>query len=84
MANIAGTFHGIIVTVAEFEKDIIRERVVAGLATARQKGKRLGRPPIAPNIYDQAIALQATGLSYKKIGKALCIDEGTIRKRMNK
>jgi len=74
----------IVGAVAEFEKDIIRERVVAGLATARAKGKRLGRPPIAPNIYDQALALRAAGLSFKKIGKALRIDEGTIRKRMNK
>jgi len=74
----------IVGAVAEFEKDIIRERVVAGLAAAREKGKRLGRPPIAPNIYDQALAMRAEGLSYKKIGKALNIDEGTIRKRMSK
>lgn len=32
--------------VAEFEKDIIRERVVAGLATARAKGERLRPPPL--------------------------------------
>ena len=32
---------------AEFEKDIIHERVRAGLAKARRKGKLLGRPPIA-------------------------------------
>jgi DNA invertase Pin-like site-specific DNA recombinase len=36
----------IIGAVAEFEKDIIRERVRAGLENARQKGKRLGRPSI--------------------------------------
>jgi len=70
--------------VAEFEKDIIRDRVVAGLATARAKGKRLGRPPLPPHLYDQAVAMRADGLSFKKIGKALGIDEGTIRKRMNK
>jgi len=74
----------IVGAVAEFEKDIIRERVVAGLATARQKGKRLGRPPLPPHIYDQAVAMRAQGLSFKKIGKALGIDEGTIRKRMSK
>ena len=37
-------FH-VISSVAEFERDIIRERVRAGLANARRKGKRLGRPP---------------------------------------
>jgi DNA invertase Pin-like site-specific DNA recombinase len=31
---------------AEFERDLIRERVRAGLAHARQQGKRLGRPPL--------------------------------------
>jgi DNA invertase Pin-like site-specific DNA recombinase len=36
----------IIGAVAEFEKDIIRERVVAGLSNAKQKGKQLGRPKI--------------------------------------
>ena len=72
----------IVGAVAEFEKDIIRERVIAGLANARQKGKRLGRPPLPPHIYDQAIKMRAEGLSFKKIGIALGIDEGTIRKRM--
>jgi DNA invertase Pin-like site-specific DNA recombinase len=31
---------------AEFEREIIRERVCAGLEKARAKGKRLGRPPV--------------------------------------
>ncbi|MBC8460476.1 MAG: recombinase family protein, partial [Deltaproteobacteria bacterium] len=39
-------FH-VIRAVAEFEKDIIHERVRAGLSKARRKGKLLGRPPIA-------------------------------------
>lgn len=30
---------------AEFEKDVIRERTIAGLAAAREKGQRLGRRP---------------------------------------
>lgn len=33
----------IVGAVAEFEKDIIKERVIAGLANARARGKRLGR-----------------------------------------
>ena len=32
---------------AEFEREILRERIRAGLAHAREDGKRLGRPPIA-------------------------------------
>ena len=74
----------IVGAVAEFEKDIIRERVVAGLAVARSKGKRLGRPPIPQNVYDRAAKMRAEGLSYRSIGKVLGIDEGTIRKKAHK
>ena len=35
---------------AEFERSIIQERVRAGLARAKSEGKRLGRPPIAPEL----------------------------------
>ncbi len=72
----------IVGAVAEFEKEIIRERVVAGLATARNKGKRLGRPPVSRYVYDQALKMRSDGLSYRNIGKVLGIDEGTIRKRV--
>ena len=36
---------GLLAVFAEFEREILRERVCAGLAHARQQGKRLGRPP---------------------------------------
>jgi len=74
----------IVGAVAEFEKDIIKERVVAGLAAARLKGKRLGRPPIPQTIYDKAVKMRSEGLSFRKIGRTLGIDEGTIRKRQSK
>src|SRR5881394_2247963 len=35
---------------AEFERAMIRERVRAGLARAKAEGKRLGRPPINPEV----------------------------------
>ena len=73
----------IVGAVAEFEKDIIRERVIAGLANARIKGKRLGRPPKAAALYEQARIMRSEGLSFRKIGKQLGVDEGTIRKRLN-
>lgn len=37
---------GVLSTVAEFERDLLRERVRAGIAQARRDGKRLGRPPL--------------------------------------
>jgi DNA invertase Pin-like site-specific DNA recombinase len=39
------TYH-VLSAVAEFERELLRERVRAGLAQARRKGKRLGRPAL--------------------------------------
>jgi DNA invertase Pin-like site-specific DNA recombinase len=38
----------ILAALAEFERERIRERVLAGLQRARAQGKRLGRPRILP------------------------------------
>jgi DNA invertase Pin-like site-specific DNA recombinase len=74
-------FH-VIGAVAEFEKDIIKERVKAGLENAKRKGKRLGRPPISKADFEKAKTLRGEGLSYRQIGKKLGIDEGTFRKKL--
>jgi DNA invertase Pin-like site-specific DNA recombinase len=70
----------IIGAVAEFERDIISERVKAGLRNAKRKGKRLGRPPVSPIIIEKAKRLRKERLSYRKIGKKLGISEGMVRK----
>ena len=38
--------------IAEFERDLIRERTRVGLAVARQKGKWVGRPPRGTVVVD--------------------------------
>jgi DNA invertase Pin-like site-specific DNA recombinase len=37
---------GIFASIAEFERELIRDRVRSGIAAARSKGKRLGRPRV--------------------------------------
>lgn len=37
-------------TLAEYERELIAERVNAGIAAARQSGTRFGRPPVDPNV----------------------------------
>jgi DNA invertase Pin-like site-specific DNA recombinase len=69
----------IIGAVAEFERDIICERVRAGLANARQKGKKLGRPRIPKSDLKKIISLKNQGLSNRAIGRRLSIAESTVR-----
>lgn len=75
-------FH-MIAAVAEFEREIIRERVIAGLESAKRKGKRLGRPPVAPLVLERGKALRKQGLSFAAIGKQLGVSGDVIRKRLN-
>lgn len=51
---------------AEFEGNMIRERVNAGLRAAKAKGKRLGRPAASIDS-EKIIALHASGKSYRAI-----------------
>ena len=59
----------IVGAVSEFEKDIIKERVVAGLANARLKGKRIGRPPTPFSMLDKNHKMRIEELSFRKIRK---------------
>jgi hypothetical protein len=45
------------------------------------KSKRLGWPPIPQSVYDKATQMRLEGASFRKSGKKLGIDEGTIRKK---
>jgi DNA invertase Pin-like site-specific DNA recombinase len=74
-------FH-VIGAVAEFEKDIIRERVKAGLENAKRKGKKLGRPGVGDSIIEEARTLRKEGKSFRTIGKQLGISEGVVRQRL--
>jgi len=72
----------IVAAVAQLERDLIRERVAAGLRVARQNGKRLGRPRVTVSM-DEILRLRAQGQSSRKIAAALGIGEGTVRDRLN-
>ena len=70
-----------IAAIAEFEREIIRERVRAGIAKARRKGKRLGRPKRIVDIH-RARNLRAQGLSWSAISRKLGTPASTIRARL--
>jgi putative DNA-invertase from lambdoid prophage Rac len=71
---------GLLAVFAEFERDILRERVRAGLAHARQNGKRLGRPPSAAHQADQVRRLYRAGLSKSEIARQLKIGRTSVRR----
>ncbi len=67
---------------AEFERAIIRERVKAGLANARHKGTRLGRPRLAIDSL-QVKTLQKTGHSIRQIARALHVSPASVHKTLS-
>ena len=72
----------IIGAVAEFERDIIRERIVAGMSNAKKKGKHVGRPRIPDALIEEARKLVKEGKSLREAARSLGIDYSTISKRL--
>jgi len=65
---------------AEFEREILRERVRAGLAHARQNGQRLGRPQTAALQTGQVRKLYRAGVSKAEIARRLRIGRTSVRR----
>ena len=65
---------------SEFEREILRDRVRAGLAHARQNGKRLGRPLTAALHADQVRKLFRGGISKSEIARQLNIGRTSVRR----
>ncbi|HUQ94593.1 MAG TPA: recombinase family protein [Bryobacteraceae bacterium] len=71
---------GLLAVFAEFEREILRERVRAGIAQARRLGKRHGRPQSARRKTDQVRNLFATGISKSEIARQLQIGRTSVRR----
>jgi DNA invertase Pin-like site-specific DNA recombinase len=69
----------IIGAMAEFERELIRERVKAGMKNARAKGTRIGRPCVAVDSARIA-ALRASGRSWREIETELGVSVRTARR----
>ena len=65
---------------AEFEREILSERVRAGLAHARQNGRRLGRPITAALHANQVHKLHRSGVSKSAISRRLSIGRTSVRR----
>ena len=71
----------IIGAMAQLERDIIRERVKAGLDRARARGIRLGRPKAWVEPHEIA-TLRRAGLSFPQIARRLRCSPATLRRRL--
>ena len=71
---------GLLAVFAEFEREILRERVRAGLAHAWHNGKRLGRPATAALHADEVQKLHRNGVSKAGIARRLQIGRTSVRR----
>jgi DNA invertase Pin-like site-specific DNA recombinase len=70
---------GMITVFAEFERAILRQRVVAGMAAAKEKGTIFGRPTTARDEADKIELLSSQGISKREIARRLKITPGSVR-----
>src|SRR4029077_12490568 len=61
---------GIFASIAEFERELIRDRVKSGIAAAKSRGKILGRPRVSVDVARIA-ALRETGASWSTVARQL-------------
>ena len=73
----------ILASVAEFERELIRERVCAGVRNAKRKGKQLGRKRV---VFDRekAVEMHNEGASVRQIAASLGVGVGTIHRVLSR
>jgi DNA invertase Pin-like site-specific DNA recombinase len=66
---------------ASYEREIIRERVVAGVRRAQAAGRPVGRPRVELDVRP-AVALLGEGRSLKEVARILEVERNTLRARL--
>jgi len=60
---------GMLGVFAEFERAMIQERILSGLARAKARGQRLGRKPVSADVVDRILALRMDGVGILSIAR---------------
>ena len=78
------TFH-VFGALAEFERDVMRERTRAGLLAARKRGKKLGRPrSLSPEQVEMARSMMANPkLSARRVAEQLGVHRATLYRNLS-
>jgi DNA invertase Pin-like site-specific DNA recombinase len=71
---------GMVSVFAEFEREMIAERVKAGMLAAKQRGAAIGRPGLDSDLVSRIQTLRAQGASYGEISKICEIPRSTVAK----
>ena len=71
---------GLLASIADFERSLIRERVMAGLRAAKKNGRVGGRPPVPQSIKDRAIELLREGRHPKTISQEVGTSVASVYK----
>src|SRR6516225_788740 len=71
---------GMLAVFAEFERDILRDRVKAGIAQARKEGRPHRRPPTVAKYVPQVRSLARKGFSKSEISRRLHISRTSVRR----
>jgi putative DNA-invertase from lambdoid prophage Rac len=71
---------GMLAVFAEFERDILRDRVKAGIAQARKEGRPHGRPPTVQHYAGKVRALHKAGVNKSEIARRLSISRTSVRR----
>ena len=71
---------GMLAVFAEFERDILRDRVKAGIAQAHKEGRPHGRPPTIVKHSAEVKKLSRRGVSKREIAKRLGISRTSVRR----
>lgn len=73
-------YYAMLGVMGQLERELIQERVKAGLASARSKGRVLGRPTLDKNKLKLAKKLLDDGLGYDEVASSLGVGKSTLYK----
>ena len=83
--NPCGKFQlDVLKAVCEYERNLIRDRVNIGLAAAREKGVKLGRPSRPHKRAGEVQALKKQGMGLRAIGRQLNMPVSTVHAILNR